>query len=501
MAISNSLLSSSSFIRSDLLIQNQDRLADLNRQLATGERSQTYGGLGVERNQSISLRQDISQLEAFQSNIQRLDIRVEITGLSLERLEALRIEARDAINPNNFIDLGNGQTFTQATADALLTESFALLNTQSDGRYVFSGNQVNTRPLEELDIVLNGDGVRAGLRQVTDERLAADLGVSGLGRLDVTRATDTVSITEDAATNFGFDLSTVNSGLSNVTAAISGTEPANLDVQFTGQPQVGESLQLFLDLPDGSRTSVEVFVSSFTTDDGGFTLGATPEETAQNFQTAIANQLQFEARTELNAVSRIEAAESFFNTGGGQAPLRVDTLGSPETAIGLVAGTPADTVEYYLGQNDADNPRAGITTRVDENITVQYGLRANEDALRAGITSLAAFAIADFTTGPDEQNQAIHSAFASRTSRDLSVQVESPSIQSAIQEVVGVQVISGNADLRHAAAIDTLNGIREDVEAADPTEVAVQLLSLQTQIEASFTASSRINELSLIDFI
>ena len=166
-----------------------------------------------------------------------------------------------------------------------------------------------------------------------------------------------------------------------------------------------------------------------------------------------------------------------------------------------VAGTPADTVEYYLGQNDADNPRAGITTRVDENITVQYGLRANEDALRAGITSLAAFAIADFTTGPDEQNQAIHSAFASRTSRDLSVQVESPSIQSAIQEVVGVQVISGNADLRHAAAIDTLNGIREDVEAADPTEVAVQLLSLQTQIEASFTASSRINELSLIDFI
>ena len=153
MAISNSLLSGSSFIRSDLLIQNQDRLADFNRQLATGERSQTYGGLGSSRTQSISLRQDISQLEAFQSNIQRLDIRVDITGLSLERLEALRIEARDAIDPNNFIDLGNGETFTQATADALLTESFALLNSQSDGRYIFSGNQVETRRLEDLDFV------------------------------------------------------------------------------------------------------------------------------------------------------------------------------------------------------------------------------------------------------------------------------------------------------------------------------------------------------------
>lgn len=501
MAISNSLLSGSSFIRSDLLIQNQDRLSDLNRQLATGERADTYGGLGSSRTQSISLRQDISQLEAFQSNIQRLDIRVDITGLSLERLEALRIEARDAINPNNFIDLGNGETFTQATADALLTESFALLNAQSDGRYIFSGNQVETPPLEDLDIVLNGDGVRAGLRQVTDERLAADLGVSGLGRLDVTRVTDTVSITEDAATDFGFDLSTVNSGLSNVTAAITGTEPASLDVQFTGQPQVGESLQVFLDLPDGTRTNFEVFVSNFPTDDGGFVLGATPEETAENFQAAITSQLQFAANTDLNAVSRIEAAEGFFNTDGGQPPLRVDTPGSPETAIGLVAGTPADTVDYYLGQNDTDNPRAGITTRVDENITVQYGLRANEDALRAGITSLAAFAIADFTGGSDEQNQAIHSAFASRTSQDLSVQTEAPSIQSVIQEVVGVQVLSGNADLRHAAAINTLDSIREDVEIADPTEVAVQLLSLQTQIEASFTASARIGELSLINFI
>lgn len=369
------------------------------------------------------------------------------------------------------------------------------------GRFIFSGNQVETQPLEDLNVVLNGDGVRAGLRQVTEERLAADLGASGLGRLDVSRVTDTVSIAEDAATDFGFDLSTVNSTLSNVTAGITGTEPATLDVSFTGQPQVGETLTVFLELPDGSRTDVSVQVADFADDDGNFTLGATPDETAQNFEAAIISQLSFEARTELNAVSRIEAADNFFNTAGGQPPLRLDTPGSPETAVGLVAGTPDNTVAYYLGQNDSSDPRSGITTRVDNSITVEYGLRANEDALRAGITSLAAFAIGDFTSGTDEENQAVHAAFAQRTSRDLSVQSDAPSIQSVTQEIVGVQVISGNADLRHAAAIDTLDGIREDIERADPTEVAVQLLSLQTQIEASFTASSRISELSLIDFI
>lgn len=501
MAISSSLISGASFVRSETLIQNQERLGDFNRQLATGERSTTYGGLGSERVQSISLRQDISRLESFQTSIDRLNIRIELTSLSLERLEDIRIEARDAIDPNNFIDLGNGRTFTQQLANVSLTESVALLNSQSDGRFIFGGNNVETAPVEDLSLILEGDGVRAGLRDVTDQRLRADLGATGLGRLDLSITGNSVRLAEEAVTDFGFDLRTVDNNLSGVTAAITGTEPAALDVDFNAQPQIGEQFRLFLNLPDGSQSLIELQVATNSSDENSFTLGATPADTAANFEAALRDRLDFTARTELNAVSRIEAADNFFNTEGGQPPQRLDTPGTPETALGLVDGTAANTVFFYNGQNDADNPRDGITTRVDDSIVVEYGLRANEDALRAGITSLAAFAIGDFTSGTEDENQAIHAAFATRTSSDLAVQVDAPSIQSITQEIAGIQVIAGNAGLRHNASIETLTGFREDIERADPTEVAIQLLSLQTQIEASFSASARISEVSLLNFL
>lgn len=504
MAIAPSLLSGSSFIRAETLIQNQTRLADLNRQLATGERATTYGELGSSRVQSISLREDISRLEAFQSSIQRVDIRIDITVLSLERLEALRVEARDAIDPNNFIDLGNGRTFTQQTANLLLTETVALLNSQADDRYVFGGNDVTSQPIENLDIILNGDGARAGLRQVTQERLLADLGANGLGRLDLAidpATPTTVSLDEETATVFGFDIATANSTLSGATVNFVAGEPATLDVDFTAQPNAGETFSLFLDLPDGSRETITLTASSASSRPDAFAIGADEAETAANFEAALRSELDRIARTDLNAASRIAAAEDFFNTEGGRAPQRIDTPGSPATATGLVDGTSDDTVFYYTGQNDTEDPRLGLSARVDDTISVNYGLRANEEALRASLTTLAAFAIADFTSGTDQENQELHAAFASRASSDLAVQVDAPSVQSVIQEIAGIQAITGNADARHTIALNALNGIREDIERADPTEVALQLLSLQTQIEASFSASARISELSLLNFI
>lgn len=507
MAIAPSLLGSTSSISSSTLLNNQSNLADLNRQLATGERSTTYGGLGSSRVQSLSLRSDITQLEAFQSNIDILNIRIDITNLSLGRLEDIRSEARDIIDPNNFIDLGNGETFTQQAAGNFLLESIALLNEQADGRFIFGGNDVLNQPVENLDVILEGDGTRAGLRQVTDERLSADLGANGLGRLDTNidpLALDTVTLLEEVATDFGFDIAGFENDLSNVTVTSIGTDPRQLDIQFTDQPEAGESFEVILDLPDGTQERVELIAGIEDSFNESFAIGADPDATAANFEAALRDRLDFFARTELNAASRITSARNFFDTDGGRIPDRVDTTGGtvlPENATGLIAGTTADTVEFYTGQNDSDNPRIGQQIRVDDTITANYGLRANEAALREGITVLAAFSLGEFTSGSTSDNQAVHASLAERARTDLASQVNAPSIQSVVQEIAGVEVIAGNAAQRHQAAIDTLNGLREDIERADPTETAVELLTLQTQIQASLQASSTISELSLVNFL
>lgn len=506
MAISSSLRSGAEFIRSEQLLQNQEQLADLNRQLATGERATTYGDLGATRVQSISLRSDVSRLEAFQASIERVNVRVDITVLSLERLENIRREGRDAVSPNSFIDLGNGNTFGQQSASLLLNETISLLNSQADGRYIFGGNDVGSRPVEDLELILDGDATRAGLRDVTDERLRADLGANGLGRLDLDidpLTPSVVSLSEQAVTDFGFDIAGVNSDLNGADVTFTAGEPARVDVDFLNQPLEGETIRFFLDLPDGSQEVVTLTAGGQSSDEGAFVIGATAAETAENFQDVLGDEIAELARTDLSAVSRLASADNFFNTQAGRLPERVDLSGggTPETALGLVDATAEDTVSYYTGQNDGDDARAGLTARVDDTISVNYGLRANEEALRSNLATLAAFSIADFTSGETADNQAAYAALAARASNDLAVQVDQPSIQSVIQEIAGIQATAGNASERHTIAINALDGIREDIERADPTEVALQLLGLQTSIEASFSATSQISNLSLLEFI
>ena len=73
----------------------------------------------------------------------------------------------------------SGQTPTQRTAAAQLDEMLALLNTPAGDRYLFSGRAVDKPATDTLDHILNGDGTRAGFKQIMAERNQADLGAAG----------------------------------------------------------------------------------------------------------------------------------------------------------------------------------------------------------------------------------------------------------------------------------------------------------------------------------
>ncbi len=80
---------------------------------------------------------------------------------------------------------GGTQTQDQKNTVNTLDSLVGMLNTAADGRYLFSGSTVDQEPVVSADNILNGDGLKAGLKQVIDERKQADLGASGLGRLAV----------------------------------------------------------------------------------------------------------------------------------------------------------------------------------------------------------------------------------------------------------------------------------------------------------------------------
>ena len=74
------------------------------------------------------------------------------------------------------------------------------MNTQVGDRYIFSGRAVDQPAVASLEEIMDGDGTRAGFKQIVDERRQADLGASGLGRVVISAPTATsVSIAEDVA--------------------------------------------------------------------------------------------------------------------------------------------------------------------------------------------------------------------------------------------------------------------------------------------------------------
>ncbi len=66
---------------------------------------------------------------------------------------------------------------------------------------MFSGSAVNQPSVASTNEILNGNGAQAGLTQVIAQRLQADEGADGLGRLvipAVAAGSSTVTVSQDA---------------------------------------------------------------------------------------------------------------------------------------------------------------------------------------------------------------------------------------------------------------------------------------------------------------
>src|SRR5690606_38407457 len=132
------------------------------------------------------------------------------------------------------------------------------------------------------------------------------------------------------------------------------------------------------------------------------------------FDRALRAGITENAKTELWASAAAKASDDFFDTTAGFAR-RIDLA-----AVGGIAAfatayrpdgtdTSADTVQWYRGQNDPVDPgdpstlpRQGVTARLDRDLDVGYGVRANEEGLRAVVQNLAML-VSD-TFKPDDGN-------------------------------------------------------------------------------------------------
>jgi len=483
-----------------ILTDLRTQFIDLQRQLGTGARSTTYGGLGTDRTISLSVNKQRSEIESYQQSISIVELRINVMDNAFERLDEIGRTASTEFLTGLYDLQGGDRTREQQTAELLLDEAIALLNTKADDRYVFAGRSLNTRPVEATDLILNGDTSRDGLRDLIAERKAADAGADGRGRVTIATTATQIALSEDGVHPFGFKITAADSTIANTVTTGPAGAPATATIDFGADNAVaGDEVRYTVQLPDNTTQEIVLTASdTLPLEEGQFEIGATVADTITNIETALGTALEGLAATELEAASATVAADAFFSADRDNPPLRV--VGTPETATTLAAGTAADTVIWYLGETTAGNERSAFTANIDDRLSVEYGARADEDAFERLVKNLAVMASESFSAG-DANDQDRYNALRDRVLDDLRGPPGAQTI-NVIRAQVSTQlnIIDATRD-RHAESLGMLDDIRQRVEGVDNNLVATQLLTLQTRLEAAYQATARVAQLSLVNFL
>ncbi len=488
----------------DLFVKMRAQLDDLQRQLSTGKKSDGFAELGLGRRVSLDARSKIATLEGWNKGIEMGDLRIKFMNQSIEGFARQTQDGKGDARPGAYVMGANGTVAGQVLARERMAQSIDMLNAEVGGRYLFSGRSHDVKPVETLDVIMNGDGAgRAGVRQLISERQQADAGATDLGRLTNTLAGTSVTIAREAANPpYGFTLAGASSTSAGIAATFTAGPPASVGFNVAANPNPGEKVSFVLNLPDGSTETVELEARLPTTGGSpatGFAIGATPAATAANLQASVTAALQAQTATSLNAASAIVAARDFFAGSNSSPPVRVPGP-SFATATAAPAAVIGATVIWYKGDDDpAFAARSTSTLQVDDQQVVATGARANEEAFREGLAAFAVYSATSFSAS-DPNSRDRYEAMADRVRSQLSFETAQKP-QDIGTEIAAAQVSMNAAKDRHKASINFLEAARAGVEDASQEEVAASLLALQTRLQATYQTTAMLSRLTLTSYL
>jgi flagellar hook-associated protein 3 FlgL len=491
-----------SITAANVLAQNNmmTQLNTLGQELASGQAAQTYSGLQSQAGVALSLNAQLSALTGYSNTATTVGTTLSVAQSVLTQLGTAGSSTVQAINQQGAFQLNNnGQTTTQATAAVQLDNILSLLNTQVGNNYIFSGSAPNQPSVASASDILNGNGAQAGLTQVISERQQADLGVSGLGHLSVAVGgvgSSTVTLSQDG-TPFGFQLTGADSSLTGATVTGPSGSPASIAVDLSSNPNPGDSIQFQLTLPDGSTQTISLQATTNSPPGANqFTIGTLPSDTATNLQTALTTAITGLTQTALPAASAMAAANDFF---GSNPPQRVN--GSPpDTSTALVNGTTANTVFWYTGENGSTPALQTATAQVGPTTTIDYGMRANEQALSTLVANVAVLAATTYSAS-DPNAQANYQALSQDVAANLDGQPGTQTVSDIEADLANAQTTVSNAGTLNTQTQSTVQDMLQNIDGVNQNQIGEDILTLQNSLSASMSVTARLAQLSLVNYL
>lgn len=391
--------------------------------------------------------------------------------------------ALGATNPNN----GDQVTFSFKLPDGT-TEKVQLTASSATpppaGSFAIGATPAATAA--NLNSALTGAiGTLAGTSLVAASAMAAsdnffNWSAQSTGSVTANKAGSLITGATALSGAAGTDSLTTNFGTGD-TLTVNGTTISFVASGATGnQLNVNDSIQTLLAKID----SITGTSTASTVSGGAITLrgGTSSDLTITSSNTSALSALGFS--------SPVSASRASLRVGG--SPLNAATA--------LVSGTPANTVSWYTGENGSGSARASSTARVDQTSVVQYGVRANEQAIRSALQSVAAFTVV--TTSPTSPNAtALISALSQRVASGLTPQGTQQSVADIQTDLANAQVSMKDVGARQNQAQLTLQNLVDQTETVSSDQVATEILALQTRLQASYQTTSMLSQLTLVKYL
>ena len=151
-----------------ILAHTRRQVQDLQTQVATGKRSQTYAGIAGDARELLGLEKSRQMLDRFDRNNDLMKARLDVTTTAVDNIgETLRKFRQTLLSASSGKPLAAQQASDlQQAAFGAMRDMQDLLNAEIDGRYLFAGSRARTQPvslpastLAQFQAIYDGDRV------------------------------------------------------------------------------------------------------------------------------------------------------------------------------------------------------------------------------------------------------------------------------------------------------------------------------------------------------
>lgn len=259
-----------------------------------------------------------------------------------------------------------------------------------------------------------------------------------------------------------------------------------------------DQMQIVLDRVDQSRSSAADSLLLVS-------------EQSQSHQIDHAGELARQAFGDMvNSLNGQFAGRRLF----GGAEVQMPPLMKPEEMLGdilaSIGGTASTAAIVQVIDNWFDDPSGGFalsgyqgdtgqvpTRRISDNLDMTIDVRADDPAMRDVLKAAALGALVSELDSNLTQKD-LGNLLQQSGTRLLEASAATTQLQARLGNLQAL-VAAGQTRLETESA--TLSISQNDLENADPFEIATRLEAVQTQLETHYTVTSRLSRMSLVEYI